>query len=115
RGVAAVSANELWAVGDYTIGAYHRTLVEHWEGTHWTIVPSPNADADSSYLTAVAAVSANDVWAVGYYSNYPYLYSSALIEHWDGIRWTIVPSPDAGGPLNGIAAVSASDVWAMGN
>jgi len=43
---------------------------------------------------------------------------SALIEHWDGQRWSIVAAPSAPGGrgefLNGVAAVSASDVWAVG-
>jgi hypothetical protein len=45
-----------------------------------------------------------DIWAVG-----------SKIIHWDGRRWSIVPSPDAsGGFLSDVAAVSATNVWAVG-
>jgi hypothetical protein len=42
------------------------TLIEHWNGSAWTIVPSPNVGSGNNSLAAVAARSANDVWAVGY-------------------------------------------------
>jgi hypothetical protein len=40
-----------------------------------------------------------------------------LVEHWDGISWTIVPTPNVGdGPnaLNGIAAAGPNDIWSVG-
>ena len=41
-GTSAVSAKDVWAVGSTTpdIGAT-RTLIQHWDGTHWAKVPSP--------------------------------------------------------------------------
>src|SRR5215469_8327574 len=39
----------------------------HWDGTQWSIVPSPNPGAFINELSGVAAISANDVWAVGIY------------------------------------------------
>src|SRR5206468_9107024 len=72
RGVAAVSANDVWAVGDYSNGTGHQqTLVEHWNGTAWSVVPSPNVGTGHNVLNGVAAVSANDVWAVGTYETFP--------------------------------------------
>ena len=41
-----------------------RTLIERWNGTGWTIVPSP-APGVSSTLTDVVAVSGHELWAVG--------------------------------------------------
>jgi hypothetical protein len=67
--VAAVSPNDVWAVGHYRDGLVYRTLVEHWDGTQWSIVPSPNVGTDSNDLLSVAVASPNDVWAVGYYRN----------------------------------------------
>lgn len=37
-GVAAVSAKNVWAVGWVTIGTTAQTLIEHWNGSKWTIV-----------------------------------------------------------------------------
>ena len=41
-GVAAVSANDIWAVGsaiDNSSGTA-QTLIEHWDGTQWSIIPT---------------------------------------------------------------------------
>src|SRR6478672_3269683 len=58
-GVATLSANDIWAVGvNYNTNGYQRTLTEHWNGSQWSVVPSPNADEDN-VLNAVAAAGAN--------------------------------------------------------
>ncbi len=71
NGVAAVSSNDVWAVGYYVNGSFpdYETLVEHWNGTSWSVIPSPDPGTGYNYLNGIAAVSANDVWAVGYYNN----------------------------------------------
>jgi hypothetical protein len=118
-GVAAASARDAWAVGHDEKGGVNRTLIEHWNGTSWKAVPSPNAGtaASNNELTSVAALSAGDVWAVGSYSSGPA--GSTLIEHWNGRAWKIVPSPNADGAaltstLTAVAATSARDAWAVG-
>jgi len=58
--VAGTSATDTWAVGS-TAG---QTLILHWDGSHWTRVPSPNL-GPSDDLNAVAASAASNVWAVG--------------------------------------------------
>lgn len=121
-GVAAVSANDIWAVGDYNDGPnmYHsRTLAEHWNGSSWSIVASPNpatGSSDDDQLQAVAAVSSNNVWAVGYISNNDIFAARTLIEHWNGASWSVVPSPNptVSQYLYGVTAISASDIWAVG-
>jgi hypothetical protein len=121
RGVAAVATNDVWAVGrvqDAASPYYNRALIEHWDGSSWSLVPSPPASTTFSELLAVAAVSANDVWAVGDYSAPAPTYQRTLIEHWDGTAWSIIPSPNASDSsqnvLTGVAAVSSNDVWAVG-
>jgi hypothetical protein len=115
-GVVPISTVDVWAVGNYSPGGGTvQTLVEHWDGISWTVVPSPNVGTSTNRLTGVAGASANDVWAVGYYltGGTP----QTLVEHWDGISWTVVSSPDVGtntNQLNGVTAASANDVWAVG-
>jgi hypothetical protein len=106
--VAAVSSSDVWAVGYLNDG----TLIEHWDGTQWSIVPSPNGGTYSE-LFAVSVVSATNIWAVGRVaSSYP---TYTLIEHWDGTQWSIVPSPqESDGGLYGITALSSTDIWAVG-
>jgi hypothetical protein len=120
-GISARSPSDIWAVGSASVlvgtAVQGRTLVEHWNGTAWSIVPSRNATT-SNLFTGVAPVAANDVWAVGYTittdgTNQP---DKTLIEHWNGSSWSIVasPSPPSNDTLAGVAARSASDVWAVG-
>ena len=39
--VAATSATDAWAVGNYSSASASGTLILHWDGTAWTQVPSP--------------------------------------------------------------------------
>jgi hypothetical protein len=120
-GVAAISNNDVWAVGwsqDPGGPQYvKRTLTQHFDGNSWNIVPSPNPSNDVvTQLYSVSAASANDVWAVGssHNGNLP---SRTLIEHWDGTRWSIVPSPSPDTQFNelrGVVALSAINAWAVG-
>jgi hypothetical protein len=115
-GVSAVSASDVWAVGQYfNAGAFH-TLIVHWDGAAWTQVPSPNAPGSTQDdLVAVRAASATNAWAVGSYHNSSDV-SQTLILHWNGTTWTQVasPSPAQSSSLTSVAATSASDAWAVG-
>lgn len=116
RGIAAISANNIWAVGI----SNDQTLIEHWNGTRWSIIASPNGSQFGSRLFGVAARSASDIWAVGNYSpqggeNPP---GNTLVEHWNGGKWSIVASPNVTGAfaslLLGVTVISQNDVWAVG-
>jgi plastocyanin len=117
RGVGGSSGTDVWAIGyQITRTGANKTLIEHYDGTSWTILPSPNPASLASYLSAVIAVAMNDVWAVGHYLDNGGVYRT-LVEHWDGTSWMIVSSPNAGNgdnALNGIAAASSNDIWAVG-
>ncbi|MEO8289177.1 MAG: S-layer homology domain-containing protein [Chloroflexota bacterium] len=114
-GVSAVSTNDVWAVGEaFLSGSGWQTLIEHWDGTAWSVVPSPSPGTYGNLLNAVSAVTANDVWAVGVYE---VTGSQTLIEHWDGNIWSVVPGPSIGesvSELYAVSGVSANDVWAVG-
>jgi len=121
KSVTAVANNDVWAVGrrQETVSPYYiKTLVEHWDGSSWTVVSSPNGSTTNSQLLGVDAVAANDIWAVGDTSAPSPTYIQALIEHWDDSSWNIVPSPSVSGSsqntLTSVAVVSANDVWAVG-
>src|SRR5579872_4700213 len=67
---SALSASDVWAVGVQTTGSYDRTLAEHWNGSVWSIVPTPNPTTTySDDLNGVVAISATDVWVVGDYQS----------------------------------------------
>jgi hypothetical protein len=120
--VGVVSATDIWAVGyygfyDVGFGCCHDTLVEHWDGAQWSIVPSPNpADGRDNRLLGIVVLSASDIWAVGSSGTGTFGTIRTLIEHWDGAQWSIVPSPNGTGlsGLEGVSALSANEVWAAG-
>src|ERR1044072_917058 len=65
--VAAVAENDVWTVGwafNQQRSAY-RTLIEHWNGTRWSLLRRPNATNGYNLLNGVAVVAANNVWTVG--------------------------------------------------
>ncbi|HEY1583025.1 MAG TPA: hypothetical protein VGF73_08000 [Chthoniobacterales bacterium] len=115
--VVAIAPNDVWAVGNYQEAFQYvwETLVEHWDGTSWKIVESPNpSDSEATYLTAVSGVASDDIWAVGYSQDGV----KPLIEHWDGMAWSIVNAPypamsDFNG-LYGVKAIAPNDAWAVG-
>ena len=85
-GVDASSASDVWAEGaDVPVGGLGKTVIEHYDGAAWTVVPSP-APGSSSSLAAVAVRSSTDAWAVG-------ASSGPLAVHWDGTAWTQAPFP----------------------
>ena len=121
--VAMVSTRDVWAVGSntfFTQGSNLQTdtLVEHWNGRHWSIVPSPNPSTVSNRLTAVAAINAKDVWAVGDYASAENL-NLPLAEHWDGHAWHVVataPLPiGISGTFASVTAIPGTkQLWAVG-
>lgn len=115
-GIATIAPNDIWAVG-YSSPSnkiYSKTLIEHWDGTSWSIVPSPNVPSTSNGLSGVTAISATDIWAVGSTGKR----GISLIEHWNGTTWSIVASPNPGdhaNSFNAVASVPGSNyVWAVG-
>jgi len=116
--VSAVSANDIWAVGDTSNSgvAYDQTLAEHWDGSSWTIIPTSNPGPYHNDLTAVDAISTNDVWVVGIYTTAVDLSTfAAYAQHWNGSSWSgYVFSPTNQTLVFGVTATSSTDVWIAG-
>jgi hypothetical protein len=118
--VTDISPTNAWAVGE-DIGATSAvggsTLIEHWNGSNWSIVPSPTPGADPG-LTGIAARGPSDVYAVG--SNLPSINGGTvqgMILRWNGSTWSVDTDPTAGSysPLLAAAAVpGAANEWAVG-
>jgi hypothetical protein len=128
-GVVALAPNNVWAAGYFTEQVNStrpaKTLIEHWDGTSWKIVPSPNVGPHSQYQTnelwGITAVSASDIWAFGaVFDASGSGQQSTLVLHWNGTSWTIVPSPNPGGSyrvniLFGGTVIPTGDLWIVGN
>jgi len=111
NGVTGLSAADVWAVGlrrDSNQTSV-QTLIEHWNGHHWTVVSSPNRGQSAS-LSRVVALAADDVWAVGSYGTGDRFLP--LIEHWDGTSWTVKPGPDTFNvAVQAVAGALPSQIW----
>jgi hypothetical protein len=135
NGVLALAPDNVWAVGYSTAttkpppNQYEvptKTLILHYDGTGWSVVPSPNVGPTTQYqsnrLLGLTAVSPNDIWAFGsYFSPSGNDDQITLILHWDGASWSIVPSPNphSGSPLNDIlwggVVTAPGSVWIVGS
>jgi len=123
-GASADATNDAWAVG-FNDSDNITTSAMHWDGAKWKSVATPNVGEGTNKLNAVLALAQNDVWAVGFYTPVapPQLAATlTLIEHFDGMSWTVVPSPNVGpksanqsNRLLGLTANSANDIWAFGS
>ena len=125
-GTAAIADNDIWAVGydDVQVAPppFNSPLAEHFDGTTWSIVPTPTLSSGgvnppNAQFFGVGAVSSNDVWAVGFKTgpNNPD-FGEQLIEHWNGTAWSVdTTGPEIeGADLQHVAAISANNVWAFG-
>ena len=118
-GVAATSSSNAWAAGVSDTSTSVQTLIEHWNGTAWCTVatPDPGGSSEENQLQGVAAVSSSSAWAVGSYGTSTR--SQTLIVHWNGTAWSQQSSPNpagfsSGSQLSGVAATSPSNAWAVG-
>jgi hypothetical protein len=116
-GIKALSPTNVWAVGEARDSDFDSTFasIEHWDGTHWSIVPSPRVNPPEpldthSYLSGIAAISVNNIWAVGG------AVGQSLTEHWDGTRWSVIasPNPPRFNFLFAVTALSDGTVAAVG-
>lgn len=116
--VSGTSATDVWAVGtSLPARVPSQTLIEHWNGSVWTIAPSADPGLHGNDLEGVAAIAPDDVWAVG--AEQDDFYQQPMAEHWNGTSWTAVtvPNPSACTGHSYLTAVSAhtgKDVWATG-
>jgi len=113
--LAAVSADDLWAVG-YTASTSaekERPLIQHWDGSSWMLVPGPDS-VEGIGLTDISAAAGDDVWAVGATAPGSGALLRYAILHWDGSGWERALGPEGEGGLLGVDAVSADDAWAVG-
>jgi hypothetical protein len=119
-GISCSAATACTAVGTHykSSGGLSSNLIESWDGTRWSVVPSPGKAGNNNHLYGVSCVSDTACTAVGSRSNPAVLTYKTLIESWDGTRWTMVPSPNRAGnynQLNGVSCPSETTCTAVGS
>jgi hypothetical protein len=112
--VSCTSATSCIAVGHTNTDTFYSddhvsTLSEAWDGTKWTIQPTP-APGSSSDLNAVSCTSPTACTAVGHY-NTP-TGKATLAERWDGTNWTIQSTPNPPGASSALFGVSCTSTTA---
>lgn len=100
--VSCTAATACTAVGGDrdTAGAY-LALAEHWNGTSWKAQKMAEPGGVDSTLSAVSCTSITSCTAVGDWDTSSGK-QEALVEQWDGNKWTIKSTPDVSGATNNL-------------
>jgi hypothetical protein len=120
NGIKANGPRDVWAVGDRgvtDVPSSQKTLIEHFNGTSWSIVPSPSPGSIDALSGVTTSNASNSVWAVGGDTPAGMSAQQTLTLNWSGTTWNVVASPDTGS-ADGLGAVAtnpgAAIVWAVG-
>jgi hypothetical protein len=128
--VSCPAANGCMAVGWFlgqipgTSAFQNFTLAEHWNGSTWTIVPSPSPKlpGGGALLSSVSCTSTTSCMAVGqsqvFHEPGGFVILHPFAESWNGTKWSVVATPtltNAGASLNGVSCTSAPNCMAVGN
>jgi hypothetical protein len=121
--VAALSSDDVWAVGDFaSVGPRPSApLIEHWDGRSWSLRPTHALTrlkgALPQTLASVVALAPDDVWVSGHGVRAgPF----DVFLHWNGASWKLTPGPHLISPRLGSAwmqilgADRRGRVWAVG-
>jgi hypothetical protein len=117
-----VTTSDCWAVGAVLGaaggGSPTGSLAEHWDGTRWSIVPSPTpSGAVGAILQSVTCTTRSNCWAVGFGTDDTGAALHALVERWNGASWSIVGAAATGqafDQLDSVTCATTTDCWAVG-
>jgi hypothetical protein len=113
--ISVRNGNDAWAAGYASDGTDTNTLIEHWNGTAWSVIPSANPYATSNRLSSIFFIPGSTrVWAVGDGGS-P---RQAFIERGKATGWQVVPSPTPSGTQSTLASVfgwQPDQAWAVGS
>jgi hypothetical protein len=107
--VSCASATDCTAVGQsYSpVVAPPTMLAEHWDGSAWTIEPTPGPAGDQVLLTSVSCAAASVCAAIA---------APNVVEVWDGASWSIenLPGVGPGVTLNAVSCTSDGSCMVVG-
>jgi hypothetical protein len=112
--VSYVSDSESWAVGNIGVAEKsNQTLTERFNGSAWSVVPSPNEGTGNNALNSVSMIPGAG-WAVGYAQvsgNY-----QPLALGWDGTQWSTTSTGTfpSDALFTGVDTLADGSAWAAG-
>jgi hypothetical protein len=116
--VSCPRASYCLAAGAYNANDVVRPITELWNGSNWSVLPTPAVPgATSGQLNAISCAADARCVAVGSYTDSEFV-SWPLIEAWNGRSWSIVgnsrPDGAVAAQLNGVSCVGTSFCTAVG-
>ncbi len=132
RAVDGLVANDVWAGGGMTVqlaGGWlgSQSLVTRWDGSQWSVVPTPIPNSSlgggsaGTSIEDLIVLGPNEVWFVGDRTEVfagGLTTQPGLLMRWDGAAFTMFDSPPT--PNNSVkrfravAASGSTEVWAVG-
>jgi hypothetical protein len=120
-GVSASSPDDVWVVGaGRDDEGPFQAIALHFDGHAWSAVPPREPGVNGNVFYGVLARAPHDVWAVGQQIGTAPP-DEALVEHWNGRRWSVVRAGHAAGndsPSHQLLAVDLTaqdDLRAVGD
>src|SRR3954452_15943487 len=119
RGVDAVSATDVWVVGDHRAGiGGSDTVAAHWNGTTWTRELTSNGNPGGFNNLYGVAAAGGTVWAVGsYVDRSSSINRRKLILQRAGSSWRVSAAPIVATyeRLAAVDATGSADAWSVGS
>jgi len=117
-GVACPNTKSCFAVGSFSTSTTTNTLAEHWNGSSWSVEPSPNpGGSTAASLRGVSCPAAKSCFAVGVFVAGST--TKTLAEHWNGSSWGLETSKNPGGAtsatLTSVSCPATKSCFAVGN
>jgi hypothetical protein len=121
--VSCLSISNCYAVGAYSNGPVNHPLIEHWNGSAWSVLPTGIPASRSIALTLIKCTSATSCLALGNEAvgnaAAPPLVDALYGTRWNGSQWA--PTSLKGSPygasragLTSMSCASATACFAMG-
>src|SRR5215831_7973769 len=110
---AFVSAGQSWAVGTLASALHpNRTVIERFNGSAWSVVPSPDQGGGNNALNGVSMIPGAG-WAVGFAQGGR---CKLLATHWNGTTWSLAPAGSFANDalLTGVDTLADGSAWAVG-
>jgi hypothetical protein len=117
-GLACASAVACVGAGAFTDGGLFSNVpfAAVWNGRRWSDRAPASPRAIASQLTGIACPSPTSCFASGGESSGPGPagYPHPFLDHWNGVKWSVVSTPNIYGGLNDVACAGGRNCIAIG-